>query len=97
MCVVDCELRAAWILRSSAHSLTGLTRFHRINPATSCQSCLKSKRKLHRQLHLSRIAHALPQEPVKVKQSRRHERIDVVGVVERIEHLDYRNDREAFV
>ena len=55
------------------------------------------ERELNRQLHLPRIAHALPQEPVKVKQSRRHERVDVVGVVEGIEHLDDRNDREALV
>ena len=55
------------------------------------------KRKLHRQLHLPRIAHTLPQEPVEVKQSRRDKRVDVVGVVEGIEHLDDRNDREAFV
>jgi len=52
---------------------------------------------LHSQLHLTRIAHTLSQEPVKVEESWRRERIDVVGVVEGIEHLDHRNNREAFV
>ena len=50
-----------------------------------------SKRHLHRQLHLTRIADALPQEPVEVEQRHRRQRVDVVGVVERVEHLDARN------
>src|SRR5215216_4185476 len=53
------------------------------------------KCKPHRQLNLSRIADALSQEPVEVEESRRDERVDVVGVVESIEHLDDRNYREA--
>ena len=47
------------------------------------------------QLHLPRITHALSQEPVEVEESRRGERVDVIGVVESIEHLDNRNYREA--
>ena len=49
------------------------------------------------QLHLSRIADTLSQEPVEVEESRRDERVDIVRVVEGIEHLDDRNYREAFV
>src|SRR5688500_19182299 len=51
------------------------------------------KRKLHRELHLTRIAHARTQEAVKVEQPRRDKRVDVVRVVESIEHLDHRDDR----
>ena len=50
---------------------------------------------LDRQLQLSGIAHALSQEPVEVEESRRDERVDVVGVVESIEHLDDRSYRKA--
>jgi len=53
------------------------------------------KSKLHRELQLPRIAHALSQEPVKVEQSRCNERIDVVRVVEGIEHLENRNYRSV--
>src|SRR4030095_12720282 len=42
---------------------------------------------LYRQLDLTWIAHAEAQEPVEVEQCRRHQRIDVVLVVERVEHL----------
>ena len=51
----------------------------------------------HRQLNLPRIANTLSQEPVEVKQAWRSKWIDIVGVVEGIEHLEHRNDREAFV
>src|SRR3954466_9529198 len=54
------------------------------------------ERELHRQLCLARIAHTLPQEAVKVEQSRRRQRIHVVLVVERIEHLDLGNQRVTF-
>src|SRR5260370_34493682 len=52
--------------------------------------------KLHGQLELSRITHALPQEAVKVEQRCRTQRVNVVGIVEGIEHLDDRNQRVAF-
>src|SRR5829696_6443525 len=58
---------------------------------------LRLKGQLHSQLHLTRIAHTLSQEPVKVKKTGRRQRIDVVGVVEGIEHLDHRDNREAFI
>ena len=45
---------------------------------------------------MSRIADALPQEPVKVEQRRRAQRVDVVLVVESIEHLHDWNQRVAF-
>src|SRR6185437_8526930 len=56
----------------------------------------RSERKSNRQLHLTRIAHALTQEAVEIEQPRRDERVDVVRVVEGIEHLDHRDDRETF-
>src|SRR5438270_8419792 len=46
---------------------------------------------LHGDLDLPWIADTLAQEAVEVEQRRRRERVDVVGVVERIEHLDARN------
>ena len=50
------------------------------------------ERHLDRQLHLARIADTLPQEAVEVEQRHRRQRIDVVGVVERVEHLEARDD-----
>src|SRR5258708_29402432 len=57
------------------------------------ESQLESK--LHCQLQLSGISHALTEKAVKVKQPRRAERVDVVLVVEGIEHLDDGNQRIA--
>lgn len=52
--------------------------------------------KLDRELHLPWIAYTLPQETIEVEKSRRDEWVDVIGVVEGIEHLDNRNYRKAF-
>ena len=49
------------------------------------------KSQFHRELHLPWITDTLPQEPVKVKEPGRHERVDVVCVIERIEHLNCGN------
>src|ERR1700730_12542210 len=57
------------------------------------ESWCYSKGKPDRQLQLSGIAHTLPQESVEIEQARRTERIDVVLVVEGIEHLDDRGQR----
>ena len=51
--------------------------------------------KLDRELHLPWIAYTLPQETIEVEKSRRDEWVDVIGVVEGIEHLDNRNYRKA--
>src|SRR5213593_3095086 len=60
-------------------------------------SCFISERELHRQLGLTRIADALTKEPVEIEQTGRNGRIHVVVVVEGVEHLDLRDDREAVV
>src|SRR5262249_31717649 len=52
---------------------------------------------LQRQLYLARIAHALTQEAVEIEQPRRYQRVDVVVVVERVEHLNRRNHRIPLV
>src|SRR5687767_14879214 len=49
----------------------------------------------HGELHLPRIAHAGAQEPVEIEQRRRGERVDIVVVVERVEHLDDRYELQA--
>src|SRR5215471_10734247 len=60
------------------------------------QTCnLQLKGELQRELHLARIAHALPQEAVEVEQARCCQRVHVVGVVESVEHLHGWNQRVA--
>ena len=54
------------------------------------------ERKPYRQLHLPRIADTLPQKSVEVEKGSRAEWVNVVLVVESIEHLNYRNQRKAF-
>src|SRR5579859_2101865 len=49
-----------------------------------------SKSKLHRKLRLEWIAHSLAQEPVKIEQARGHQRVDVVAIVESVEHFNHR-------
>src|SRR5215813_11452285 len=51
-----------------------------------------SERDLDGELHLPGIPDALAQEAVEVEQRRRRERVHVVGVVERVEHLRARDD-----
>jgi len=51
------------------------------------------ERELRRELHLQRIADARSQEAIEVEQRGRDERIDVVVIVERVEHLEDRRDR----
>src|SRR5436190_22282947 len=51
--------------------------------------------KFHGKLGLQRIADTLAQEAVKVKQSRRDQRIDVVAIVEAVEHLKRRREHVA--
>src|ERR1700745_2612921 len=48
-----------------------------------------------RELCLTRVAHAKAQEAVEVEECRSRERVDVVLVVERVEHFHLRNDRKA--
>src|SRR6266568_1860480 len=47
------------------------------------------------ELRLARIAYALTQEAIEVEQSRSAERVDVVLVVEEVEHLEFRDDLHA--
>src|SRR5688572_15818764 len=47
------------------------------------------------ELHLPRITDTSPEEAVEVEQRRRAERVDVVLVVERVEHLEDRDDLHA--
>jgi hypothetical protein len=54
------------------------------------------ERKPYRQLHLPRIADTLPQKSVEVEEGSRAEWVDVVLVVESIEHLNYRDQSKAF-
>src|SRR5437764_13051506 len=54
-----------------------------------------SEQKLDGQLQLPRVADALAEEAVEVEETRRRERIDVVRVVEGIEHLDDGDERLA--
>src|SRR2546422_1385131 len=49
------------------------------------------ERELERELRLPRIAHALAQEAVEVKQRRRAEWIHIIFVVEGVEYLNHRN------
>lgn len=51
------------------------------------------ERELNRELYLPRVAHTLTKEAIKIEKSRRRERVDIIGVVEGIEHLDARNQR----
>src|SRR5262245_24767111 len=53
------------------------------------------ERHLDRKLNLPRISDAGSEEPVEVEQRRRRERVDVVRVVERVEHLEARHDVDA--
>src|SRR6186713_1352680 len=61
--------------------------------------CLPTSSEGHfdRKLHLAWIADAGPQEAVEVEERRGRQRVDVVRVVERVEHLDGRRDRHARV
>src|SRR5207245_7627386 len=61
------------------------------NSPTFCSS----ECELHGQLYFSRVADALAQEPVEIEQSRSSQRIHVVLVVERVEHLDHGDQRIA--
>src|SRR5262245_13644713 len=54
-----------------------------------------SEGELHGKLQLPRITHALAQEAIEIEQSRRYQRVDVVVVVEGVEHLQHRNQRVA--
>src|SRR5215468_2070200 len=49
-----------------------------------------------RQLRLTRVSNANAQETVKVKQRRCHERVDIVLVVDGVEHFDRWDERIAF-
>src|SRR5215831_12775211 len=62
---------------------------------SSIRICEMSEGEAQCQLCLQRIAYTLPQEAVKVKQARRHQRIHIVLVVEAVEHLHHRNQRVA--
>src|SRR5258708_27813633 len=47
------------------------------------------------QLRLQGIAYALAQEAIEVEEPRCYQRVDIVFVVEAVEHLDHRNQRIA--
>ena len=53
------------------------------------------KLEAHRQLRLPRIAYALAQEAVEVEKGRRTEGVDIVLVVEGVEHLKPRDQRHS--
>src|SRR5918911_3550758 len=55
----------------------------------------RSEQELDGQLHLPRVADALAEEAVEVEETRRRERVDVVRVVEGVEHLDDGDERLA--
>ena len=57
---------------------------------------VRSEDELESELDDARVADALTQEAVEVEEAGRDQRVDVVCVIERIEHLDHRNDRETF-
>src|SRR5213592_2781764 len=61
-------------------------------PPVSLAACLELE--AHRQLRLARITDALTNEPIEVKQWRAAatDRIDVVLVVEQVEHFNLRDD-----
>lgn len=63
------------------------------------------ERKLNRELQLPWVTHTLPQESVEIKEAGRRERILIAGaaervdeviVIERIEHLDHRDQLVPF-
>jgi len=54
-----------------------------------------SEREFQCKLGLQRVAHALAQEAVKVEQPWRNQRVDVVFVVEAVEHLDHGREHVA--
>src|SRR5437870_1425767 len=68
-----------------------LVAAQRQNSSTFCSS----ECELHGQLYFSRVADALAQEPVEIKQGRSSQRIHVILVVERVEHLDHGDQRIA--
>src|SRR5438876_6834981 len=61
-------------------------------PRSRRSSRASLKYELHSELHLPRVADALSQESVEVEQRDRGERIHIVRVVERVEHLHARNE-----
>src|SRR6266581_3294073 len=69
----------------------------RCRRSTTCltRSQPSSERHLYRELRLPRVADALPEEAVEVEERRRRQRVNVVGVVERVEHLEARNHLSA--
>jgi hypothetical protein len=77
------EHRGEERLRSLAHTIFNSNR----------QFFVSSESETDGQLYLSGIAHSLPQESVKIEQARRAQGVDVVRVVECIEHFDDRNER----
>ena len=72
----------------------------RIGHDTSCPcKCTDGARlefETQGQLRLTRVSDAKAQEAVEVEKSRRRERVDVVLVIEGVEHFDLRNHGEAF-
>ena len=59
---------------------------------TEQAACLiRLEGELRRELNLPRISHPESQETRKVKECRRRQRVDVVLVVESVEHLDHRD------
>src|SRR5262249_16114629 len=78
--------------RQSGASLTKRNAGRKpVRPAERFLQTLESE--FQRKLRLYRIAHALAQEAIKVEQPRRHQRVDVVLVVEAVEHLKHRDQR----
>src|SRR6187399_3042800 len=61
-----------------------------VRGSTSASRSTLLERQLHCQLRLARVADTRAQEAVEVEQRRRAQRVDVVRVVERVEHLDDR-------
>src|SRR6476659_4352950 len=71
---------------------TGASSKCRHSNACLTRSERSLERHLHAELRLPRIADALPQEAVEIKQRGCRQRIHVVRVVERVEHLETGND-----
>src|SRR5262245_12958402 len=71
---------------------TGASSRCRRSSASLTRSERSLERHLHAKLRLPRVADALPQEAVEVEEAGRRQRIDVVRVVEGVEHLETGND-----
>src|SRR5215475_6579583 len=71
---------------------TGASSRYRRSNASLTRSERSLERHLHAELRLPWVADALAQEAVEVEEPGRRQRVDVVPVVEGVEHLEAGND-----